>query len=179
MPRCSSASRPSGRKPSPHALSIGGLDPSATTTRKPRCRAVIAAARPAGPPPITKMSVEDGTAWLISDLPLEQQQLRTKPRPHGRQYAKHARFGAPIAHHILEHNEYRRRRKIPDPLQAIPRSIELAIVQIERSRRCLQHFRAAGVQHPISNVAALMSVVGKKCVHIPPEIFANQRRDFR
>jgi hypothetical protein len=47
----------SGIKPSPHGLSIGGLFPSATITSKPRCLAAIAAASPAGPPPITKTSV--------------------------------------------------------------------------------------------------------------------------
>src|SRR5580658_3692522 len=51
------ASSASGIRPSPQALSIGGRRESATKTRNPSCRAAIAAASPAGPPPITRRSV--------------------------------------------------------------------------------------------------------------------------
>ena len=55
-PSCAAAARPSGMTPSPQALSIGGAQPSASTTRNPLRRAAIAAARPTGPPPIMKTS---------------------------------------------------------------------------------------------------------------------------
>src|SRR6516225_6306700 len=57
-PRERAAARPSGMMPSPQALSMGGTRESATVTARPRRRAARAAARPAGPPPITKRSVE-------------------------------------------------------------------------------------------------------------------------
>ena len=56
-PKSRSAATVSGINPSPHAFSIGHRVPSATTTRKPFFRAAIAAASPAGPPPITNTSV--------------------------------------------------------------------------------------------------------------------------
>jgi hypothetical protein len=55
-PSLDSARRASGIRPSPHALSAGGTIPSATVTLKPLRRVAIAAARPAGPPPIIRMS---------------------------------------------------------------------------------------------------------------------------
>src|SRR5579863_559295 len=58
IPSSRRACNPSGISPSPHALSIGGAAPSATTTRNPLWRAAIPAASPAGPPPITKTSVD-------------------------------------------------------------------------------------------------------------------------
>ena len=51
------AAMESGMSPSPQALSMGGRLPSATMTRRPRERAAMAAARPAGPPPMMKTSV--------------------------------------------------------------------------------------------------------------------------
>src|ERR1039457_459759 len=60
MPNDWAAARPSGMMPSPQALSMGGMEQSARVTSKPRWRAAIAAARPAGPPPITNTSVERG-----------------------------------------------------------------------------------------------------------------------
>ena len=56
-PRLRNAARPSGISPSPQALSMGGRAPSASVTFSPLRRAAIAAARPAGPPPITNKSV--------------------------------------------------------------------------------------------------------------------------
>src|ERR1700675_3914046 len=56
MPRFCSASTPSGMSPSPHDLSIGGTAPSTTNTLKPRLRAAMAVARPAGPPPTQNTS---------------------------------------------------------------------------------------------------------------------------
>src|SRR5580700_1631925 len=56
-PSSPSAFSPSGNNPSPHAFVMGGFAPSATITRKPRARAAIAAASPAGPPPTTNTSV--------------------------------------------------------------------------------------------------------------------------
>ncbi len=56
-PNSRSAATVSGISPSPHAFSIGHRAPSATTTRNPFLRAAIAAASPAGPPPITNTSV--------------------------------------------------------------------------------------------------------------------------
>src|SRR5579862_8461724 len=55
-PRQAAAATPSGMMPSPQALSMGGLRASATVTVKPLQRAASAAARPTGPPPITKTS---------------------------------------------------------------------------------------------------------------------------
>src|SRR3984885_4567176 len=66
MPRLPSAARPSGIMPSPQALSIGGRAPSARVTSSPLRRAAMAAARPAGPPPITNTSVarmSDGSVF--------------------------------------------------------------------------------------------------------------------
>src|SRR5262245_33812576 len=45
--------------PSPQVLSIGGAAPSATVTEKPLCRAAMAAANPAGPPPTITTSVSE------------------------------------------------------------------------------------------------------------------------
>ncbi len=49
----------SGMSPSPQALSMGGRFPSATITRSSLLRAAMAAASPAGPPPITNTSVSN------------------------------------------------------------------------------------------------------------------------
>src|ERR1022692_2362273 len=57
MPRLRNAAKPSGISPSPHALSIGGPAPAASVTFSPLRRAAMAAARPAGPPPMTNRSV--------------------------------------------------------------------------------------------------------------------------
>jgi len=81
-PSFSSAAIASGIRASPQALSIGGLAPSATTTWNPCCRAAIAAASPAGPPPITKTSVEFSN---YSPSPLQKQKLGTKSGAHGGQ----------------------------------------------------------------------------------------------
>ena len=56
-PSFARAVRASGIRPSPQALSAGGTARSVTVTVKPLRRAAIAAARPAGPPPTTKISV--------------------------------------------------------------------------------------------------------------------------
>lgn len=56
-PSLDSARSASGIRPSPHALSAGGTIPSTTVTLKPLRRVAIAAARPAGPPPIMRMSI--------------------------------------------------------------------------------------------------------------------------
>src|ERR1700730_8398852 len=108
---------PSGIRPSPHGLSIGGTAPSATITRNPRCLAAMAAAKPAGPPPITKTSVEFNKPQAS---PLQEYELRTESRPHGSEYAQGSRMGAPPLHHILEHHQHRGGGKIPDLPQAIP-----------------------------------------------------------
>jgi hypothetical protein len=60
MPSARAAATPSGMMPSPQALSIGGTARSITVTSNPRWRAAIAAARPAGPPPITSTSEDRG-----------------------------------------------------------------------------------------------------------------------
>ncbi len=52
-PSSPNASSVFGINPSPQALSIGGFAPSATVTSKPFLRAAMAAANPAGPPPMT------------------------------------------------------------------------------------------------------------------------------
>src|ERR1022692_5253097 len=57
MPSLAASKRESGIRPSPQGLSIGAVSPSLTTTRMPWRLAAIAAANPAGPPPITKTSV--------------------------------------------------------------------------------------------------------------------------
>src|SRR3974377_1286063 len=57
MFNAASASSVSGIIPSPHGLSIGGSEPSASVTENPLWRAAIAAANPAGPPPTTNTSV--------------------------------------------------------------------------------------------------------------------------
>ena len=82
-PKFSSAARPSGIIPSPQGLSIGPCAPSATATRNPFCLAAIAAASPAGPPPITKTSVE----FSNPTSPSQKYKLRTEPRSHRRQNA--------------------------------------------------------------------------------------------
>jgi hypothetical protein len=55
-PSLDSARSASGIRPSPQALSAGGTIPSTTVTLKPLRRVAIAAAKPAGPPPIIRMS---------------------------------------------------------------------------------------------------------------------------
>src|SRR5271165_5223993 len=116
----------SGISTSPHALSIGGLAPSATTTPNPCWRAAIAAASPAGPPPITNTSVEFSN---YPTSPLQKQKLGTEPGSHGGQQAQRAGLGTTVFHHIFKHAQNRRRRKIPDFTQASPGGIELSIVQ--------------------------------------------------
>src|SRR5580698_3456707 len=64
-PRRAAAAMPSGKTPSPQALSMGGSQPSARTTRKPLRRAAIAAAKPTGPPPITRTSGIISTVFMI------------------------------------------------------------------------------------------------------------------
>ncbi len=60
IPSSRRAAIPSGMRPSPHALSTGGVARSAMLTRKPFWRAAIATASPAGPPPTMKTSVSMG-----------------------------------------------------------------------------------------------------------------------
>lgn len=52
--------------------------------------------------------------------PAKQQQLGTKSRTHRGEDAKRPRFRTPIAHDIFQHHQNRRRRKVPDFLEAIP-----------------------------------------------------------
>src|SRR5580692_6891913 len=98
-----SASRPSGISPSPQVLSIGAALASATITRKPHCRAAIAAARPAGPPPITNTSVDFNKT---ETSPPQKQKLRTESRSHCREQAQRAGLGTTVPHHIFEHYEH-------------------------------------------------------------------------
>ena len=98
-----SAAMPSGIKPSPQALSIGGSAPSATATANPCCRAAIAAASPAGPPPITKTSVESNNSWTS---PLQEQKFRAESWSHRREQAQSPRFGATVLHDVLQHYEH-------------------------------------------------------------------------
>src|ERR1700735_2102952 len=56
IPRRRSDATVSGIRPSPQALSTGGLAPSATVTEKPLVRSSMEAAKPAGPPPTTNTS---------------------------------------------------------------------------------------------------------------------------
>ncbi len=56
----------SGMRPSPQALSMGGVMPSATSTVRPCWAAAMAQARPAGPPPAMKTSGSgDARIWLL------------------------------------------------------------------------------------------------------------------
>ena len=52
-------------------------------------------------------------------------------------------------------------------------------MQIERRCRRLQHFRTTGMQHPTSNVAAPVPVIGEKRVDVVTEVFANQHGNLR
>ena len=69
IPSCRSAATPFGMTPSPQVLSIGGSAPSATVTSRPCCRAAMAVARPAGPPPTTKMSARGRLRPALGDGP--------------------------------------------------------------------------------------------------------------
>ena len=119
-PSFSSAAIASGISASPQALSIGGLAPSATTTRNPCCRAAIAAASPAGPPPMTNTSVEFSN-YILS--PLQKQKLGAKSRSHRGQQAEGARLRTPMLHHVLQHTQNGSRRKISHFAQTIPGGI--------------------------------------------------------
>src|ERR1035437_1647755 len=79
MPSEWAAARPSGMMPSPQALSIGGMEQSARVTSKPRWRAAMAAARPAGPPPITNTSVERGSVMRSNVYRAARQPQRFRP----------------------------------------------------------------------------------------------------
>src|SRR5580693_7328594 len=165
----------SGISASPQALSIGGLALSATTTRRPCWRAAIAAASPAGPPPITKTSVEfsnDATS------PLQKQKLGTKPGSHGGKQTQRARLRAPVFHHVFEHTQHRSRREIPHLAQAIPGGIQLSIVQSQCVCRSIQHFRSSGVENETLKIASLVSVVRQKCVHVTAKVLPDQGRDL-
>ncbi len=116
-PSFSSAAIASGISASPQALSIGGFAPSATTTRNPCCRAAIAAANPAGPPPMTNTSVEFSNYTLS---PLQKQKLGAKSRSHRGQQAQRARLRTPMLHHVLQHTQNGSRREISDFAQTIP-----------------------------------------------------------
>lgn len=61
IPRNESAATPSGRSPSPHAFSIGGLRESATVTLSPFSLTAIAVASPAGPAPTIRTSAYSAT----------------------------------------------------------------------------------------------------------------------
>src|SRR5580700_3861789 len=63
------AAIPSGIRPSAQTLSINGRDLSATITSNPLWRTASAAASPAGPPPITKTSVSEGTGREFTSAP--------------------------------------------------------------------------------------------------------------
>ena len=168
-----SAARPSGSKPSPQALSIGGSAPSATRTRNPRSVPRSPPRVPQGRPQSQKrrsrlhalIHASDPPSDLnVFDSTTEQYQLRTKSRTHGRQHAQRAWLRTAVPHHIFQHHQHGSRRKVPDFLQAIPGCVELSVVQIERVCCCLQHLRPARVQHPASNVAAL-DVRGRPGMH--------------
>ena len=58
-PSCPNAATVLGISPSPHALSIGGRFASKSTTEAPASRSEIAAAKPAGPPPMMQTSGSD------------------------------------------------------------------------------------------------------------------------
>src|SRR5580658_3526239 len=106
-------------------------------------------------------------------LPPQQKQLRTESRTHRRQHAQRARLRTPVLHYIFKNHQNRSGRKVPDFFQAIPGSVELPIVQIERRRRRLQHFRTASMEHPTSNVATLVSLVAEKRIHVVAKVLAN------
>ena len=74
----SSNAAPSGIKPSPHALSIGGDARSSTSTVRPARRAAIATARPAGPPPTTTTSFMRSTALARRTPSAAEREPRTK-----------------------------------------------------------------------------------------------------
>src|SRR5579864_4221900 len=142
-PRRASAATPSGIRPSPHALSIGGCALSATTTLKPRRRAAIAAASSAGPPPITKTSVSLGSSSIAS--PPDENHLRTEPRTHRQQYAERSGRGPVLHYHVFQHQQDRSRRQVAAAPQAFPRTIELAIAEFQRVLNSLEHLGPARV----------------------------------
>ena len=79
-------------------------------------RAAIAAARPAGPPPMTKTSVFSE----LAKLPPQQNQFGRKSRPHRSQQSVGSRGRPPLQHHFFEHHQDGCGRKIAVPAQAIP-----------------------------------------------------------
>src|ERR1700677_321818 len=178
MPNCCSAAIASGISASPQALSIGGLAPSATMTRNPCWRAAIAAASPAGPPPITNTSVESVESGNPAPSPSQKYQLRTKAGAHCGQQAQRSRFRAPVLHHIFQHAQDRRGRKISHLTQTIPGGIELPVVQPQCVGRCIKHFRPSSVQNEALKLASIMTVVCQECVNIPTKVFPNQGRNL-
>src|SRR3984893_9614039 len=143
MPRWCRASTPSGISPSPQGLSIGGTAPSARTTLKPRRRAAMAVARPAGPPPITNTSTGFGKlltinflstnflpsiSYLNALLPFQQNEFRAEPGTHRGQQAERTGFGAAILHNFFEHHQHGSRRQVASPAQALPGNVEFTIL---------------------------------------------------
>ena len=78
-----------------------------------------------------------------------------------------------MLHHVLQYAQHRSRRQVPNFLQAIPGSIQLPIVQIERCRGSLKHLWPARMQNPALDLVALVSVIREERVHIVAQVFTN------
>ena len=110
IPSARAAASPSGMIPSPQGLSIGGRSASATVTSKPRRRAAIAAARPAGPPPMMNRSVEEGKIIRsdIGGLPRHPQGFGPEQSGGMRQFHHRANRRDELAHLLLrDHQRWR------------------------------------------------------------------------
>ena len=104
-PSLSSAASPSGMMPSPQALSIGGRAQSMTVTSSPTCRAAIAAASPAGPPPATMTSRI--LRFAPTGSPAQKNEFGAEPRTHRGQDAVGPGRRTPPIHERIQHHQHR------------------------------------------------------------------------
>ena len=173
-PSFSRASTALGIKASPRPYRLAALRRLQRSRETPDT-AAIAAANPAGPPPITKTSVEVENSLDIT-IQVKQAQNRIRaPSPQANQASRAPGGDAslrPRAPPILKP------MKISDFAQTIPRSVQLAVVQAQCVGRSLQHFWTSGMQNETLEVAFLKAVICEKGINVATEILPNEIRDL-
>src|ERR1700682_5689330 len=122
---------------------MGGRFPSATTTLRPLRLAAIAAASPAGPPPITNTSVSN-----IQNSPTKQHKLGTETRTSGSENAPRPRSRPLVRHELLEHTEHGSGRQIASPPQTLPRRLQRLRADPQRILCSLKHLGTTRVKNP-------------------------------
>ena len=176
IPSRSSAAIPSGIRPSPQGLSMGGVQLSATVTSNPRRRRASAAASPAGTTSnhehvifTSAQSVHHSSATSSEQKPGPIAASRPKVPGAGRRF-----FMTSSSTTNTDADE-----RFPTRRRQSHEAASSSVLETQRRRGRLQHLRTARVQHPAANIAALTAKIREKAVDVISQLPLDQIRHFR